>query len=355
MAEVVKRLHTKGEIDRAGELLVPWWELYPKSPIDDRLLGTMYSVIDNWRASHAKPLLTFRMGLTQRAKRVEKGVIIAQRMKRFSSVMNKLMRERDMKLSQMQDMGGCRGIMSNVDAVQRLFELYLGSHTPNMFDSEGSLKCYDYIKKPKNDGYRGIHIVGRYRSRYAINEAWNGQRIEIQLRSRLQHAFATAVETVTTFTRHPLKFGGGPDDWRRFFSLMGSALAQREGTAQVPETPSDPLELSRELKDRANALNVRAKLSGWTSALETMPRRHMAGFKWLMLVLDTDKITINVTGFDDRAKASDALAKLEMKKGVDAVLVWVQSAKDLRAAYPNYYADTRAFLSALDEALKPSA
>jgi hypothetical protein len=40
---------------------------------------------------------------------------------------------------------------------------------------------------------------------------------EIQLRSRLQHAWATTVETVDTFTRQAIKTGGGKAEWRRFF------------------------------------------------------------------------------------------------------------------------------------------
>ena len=216
MAEWVKREHGKGEIDRAGRLLVPWWR--DKTLVDDTI-GTAFGVVENWRTSHAMPLLTFRMGLTKRARRVESGAIVAQRMKRFSSVMNKLLREEQMKLSQMQDLGGCRAIVSSIEAVDRLYELYRGD-SPDLFGSEGTLKCYDYIRTPKPDGYRGIHVVGRYTARAVTNEPWNGQRIEIQLRSQLQHAFATAVETVTTFTRQPLKFGAGPDKWRRFFSSV---------------------------------------------------------------------------------------------------------------------------------------
>src|SRR5262245_31811127 len=177
-------------------------------------------IAENWRASHAMPLLTFRMGLTKRARRVAPEGLIAQRLKRMSSVLNKLTREPNMKLSQMQDLGGCRAIVSDVQAVDRLFDLYRRPHE-TLFEPEGSLKCYDYIRNPKADGYRGIHVVGRYRPRLEKNEAWNGHRIEIQLRTRLQHAFATAVETVTTFMRYPLKSGGGPEDWRRFFALTG--------------------------------------------------------------------------------------------------------------------------------------
>jgi hypothetical protein len=40
------------------------------------------------------------------------------------------------------------------------------------------------------------------------------------------------------------------------------------------------------------------------------------------------------------------------REDLDAVLVWVNSARDLKAAYPNYYADTGAFIKALNQALR---
>jgi ppGpp synthetase/RelA/SpoT-type nucleotidyltranferase len=116
-----------------------------------------------------------------------------------------------MQLSQMQDLNGCRAIVADVKGVDDLYAMYRGDEP--LLRGEGSLKCYDYIRNPKEAAYRGIHIVARYRARVASREPWNGQRIEIQPRSRLQHAFATTVETVTTFTREPLKFGAGPVNW----------------------------------------------------------------------------------------------------------------------------------------------
>lgn len=355
MAEWIRREYGKGEIDRAAAELVPWWangaEFAPGE------IGERAVIIQNWRTSHAMPLLTFRMSLGQRARRVEQKAIVAQRLKRFSSVMNKLVREPHMKLSQMQDLGGCRAILSNVAAVDRLYGLYRGPN--NLFETEGVMKCYDYIRTPKSDGYRGVHVVGRYSAQIQKNEPWNGHRIEIQLRSRLQHAFATTVETVTTFTRLPLKFGAGPEEWRRFFSLMGSALAAREGTALVAGTPTNHTELIRELRELTKALKVRQRLRAWTVALKVFPRRgNTADATWLLLVLDVSANTINVTGYADRKKASEAIAAIEQsarvgKLELDAVLVWVRSIKDLRRAYPNYYADTREFIEALDTALKP--
>lgn len=259
-----------------------------------------------------------------------------------------------MKLSQMHDLGGCRAILPDVAAVDRLYGMYRGDEP--LRETESFLKCYDYIRSPKDDGYRGVHIVGRYHARIASREPWNGHRIEIQIRSRLQHAFATTVETVTTFTREPLKFGAGPVKWRRFFALMGSALARREATPLVLGTPTDEKELTKELRDTTRALKVRQRLRGWTAAVQTLPRKNMEGFKWLLLVLNLKRNTVNVTGYSSRHEASKVIAEIEQSNendALDAVLVWVGSVGDLRAAYPNYYADTREFIAALDYALRP--
>lgn len=299
------------------------------------------------------PLLVFRGHLAKRAEKVDPRAIIAQRLKRFKSIMNKLSREPHMKLSQMQDLGGCRAILSDIRSLEALFEIYRNAND-DFVQSEGGMKCSNYLRFPKSDGYRGIHLVGRYKARAQKNEPWNGHRIEIQLRTRLQHAFATAVETVTTFTRTPLKFGGGPDQWRRFFSLMGSALALREGTPLVEGTPANPEELTRELRELTRALRVRQRLRGWTRALNRLPKREMVDAKWILLVLDVSNDTIQTTGFSDPKKAVQAVAAIEKSAQapqLDAVLVGVSSIKSLRNAYPNYYADTAAFVEALNIAL----
>jgi len=350
MADWVGRTSSKGQIDKAGTALVKWWT----GPADQKYpddFGKWIHSVFNWRSCHALPLNVFQKTLRVRASKVEPGAIVAQRLKRFASIMNKLTRESDMKLSQMQDLGGCRAVLSSIDAVYKLYEMYTAP-TPEL--AEISVKCKDYIKEPKEDGYRGIHIVGRYHPRIKNRQLWDGQRIEIQIRTRLQHAFATAVETVTTFTREPLKFGGGPDDWKRFFSLMGSALATRENTALVPGTPKEKQELIAELRQVAKQLKVRPRLRGWADALQVLPRQNIEkGFRWLLLVLNTRESTVQVTGFVDKQKAAENLEKLELSEDsdLDPVLVYVPLINTLRTAYPNYYADTREFLKALRTAL----
>lgn len=352
MAEWVKREHGKGEIDRAGKYMMDWWTNAADLPYVQ--WRDPFRTVSNWRLCHALPLNVIQAGLRVRIRRIKQNAIVAQRLKRFPSIMNKLVRESDMKLSQMQDLGGCRAIFSNVESVLAIYHMY---YQPELrFSEEGALKCYDYINNPKEDGYRGIHVVARYHPRVEEREPWNGQRIEIQLRTKLQHAFATAVETVTTFTREPLKFGAGPVEWKRFFSLMGSALAVREQTPLVDGTPKNEADLIKELRETAQFLRVTQRLRGWANVLHTLPRKHIKNFKWLLLTLDTTQNTIAVTGYQKRGEASNAIADIEKTKrpDIDAVLVWVNSITNLRAAYPNYYADTKEFLDALDTAVSGS-
>lgn len=351
MAEWAKREYSKGEIDRVGAQLTKWWAKGGREKIDD--LGYAWLVVENWRSSHGLPLNVFQAGLRSRVRRVDEESIVAQRMKRMPSVLNKLLREPNMKLSQMQDLGGCRAILADVAAVDELYGMYRGNEPLLGNEGSSSLKCYDYIRAPKADGYRGIHIVGRYHPRIPSRSHWDGHRIEIQIRSRLQHAFATAVETVTTFTREPLKFGAGPVKWRRFFALMGSAFALREATQRVPGTPIDDDELIKELRDVTRTLKVRQRLQGWTNAVRALPRKNTESFKWLLLVLNLKRSTVDVTGYSSRQAAAKVIAEIEQSNNgdLDAVLVWVDSVSDLRAAYPNYYADTRGFIAALDYVL----
>lgn len=351
MKEYTERKYGKGEIDRAGECLVEWWKT-PNATLMEEPFSTAYGIVENWRTSHGFPLVVFQRVLRKRARELDGTAIVAKRLKRFTSAIYKLLREEHMKLSQMQDLGGCRAIVRDVPTVYKLCENYLkiDSNSPPPWTA----KCYDYIKCPKADGYRGIHVVGRYRARQKKFEPWDGHRIEIQLRSKLQHAFATAVETVTTFTRQPLKFGGGLVEWKRFFSLMGTVLALREGTTLVEGTPQDKNSLIGELRVVVKELNVRKRLRGWTRALKQLRRRNIRDYKWLLIVLNTSDNTIEVTGFKVADEASKAVADIEKTKGedVDAVLVWVSSITELKEAYPNYYADTREFIKALNVATR---
>lgn len=137
---------------------------------------------------------------------------------------------------------------------------------------------------------------------------------------------------------------------------MGSAIAIREGTEIVEGTPELTKDLTAELRDITKALKVRQRLRGWTKALTQLPKRNTNKARWLLLVLDVTANTIQATGYNDSKTAFLEYAQVE-KSGLasqtfDAVLVSVASISDLKAGYPNYYADTVEFIGALDAALK---
>lgn len=216
--------HKRGEVDRAGAaLLDAIWKQDRENILD---------IVDNWRSSHNYPLHSLTMNLRTRARSVDQGALIAQRLKRLTSITSKLEREPAMKLSQMQDIGGCRAVVKDAHCLMALIAKFeKAKHQCWEF-----YKKYDYVNRPKSDGYRSVHLVYKYASDSKERAPYNKLRIEVQLRSRLQHAWATALETVDTFTRQALKANRGDPDWQRFFVLMGHSIALREGHNAVPGT-----------------------------------------------------------------------------------------------------------------------
>lgn len=173
-----KRWHSKGDIDRAGKALITL-------PSDDPAMDKILEIIDNWRACHGFPLQSIKMTLLKRAKSVSPTALIAQRLKRLHSISIKLRDNPNMKLSQMQDMGGCRAVLRNMGQVDRLFEIYENSKSKNPKGRPEWVSYYDYISHPKSDGYRSIHLIYKYRSLLRDKRLYNDQRIEIQIRTAL--------------------------------------------------------------------------------------------------------------------------------------------------------------------------
>ncbi|MGJ5077643.1 RelA/SpoT domain-containing protein [Bradyrhizobium sp. HKCCYLS3013] len=309
-------------------------------------------VLRNWRASHGYPLNTFQMNLRRAARRFDDAPIVAQRTKRLSSIVAKLDREPLMKLSQMQDIGGCRAVVKSMSAVMALQDFYL--HKSEI--KHKLSKCNDYIEEPKNTGYRGIHLIYRFFSDKEAGEPWNGLKIEMQLRSQYQHAWATAVETVGTFIGEALKSSSGPDEWLRFFALMGSVIALRERSSLVPDTPTKRNELIEELDHHSYVLKVENRLVAFGNALQSI-KRTTERAHWYLMKLDTNANQLIVTGFqrDDYENAtasySEAEELVKRRSAMDAVLVSVDSLAALERAYPNYFADTRIFVELMKQAL----
>src|ERR1700676_217452 len=65
-----------------------------------------------------------KMTLFNRARKIDPRALIAQRLKRRPSIEIKLRDNPNMKLSQMQDIGGCRAILRTVTDVKKLMAKY---------------------------------------------------------------------------------------------------------------------------------------------------------------------------------------------------------------------------------------
>jgi Region found in RelA / SpoT proteins len=304
-------------------------------------------IVDNWRYCHNYPLNTFKVTLRKYAKKAFPAAVVAERRKRLSSILFKLEREPSMKLTQMQDIAGCRAIVGSVGSVKRLVDIYRSSNIKHKLHH-----VKDYIVNPKSSGYRGVHIIYNYLS--DKQDTWNGLKVELQFRSPLQHRWATAVETVGAFTRQALKSSRGEAEWLRFFALMGSYIARKEKTPTVPNTPEDDQQLKSEISDCTQQLNVFSQFDAFQTSMGAVKQPDLKGSGYYLLELNTgSNPQLEITGYrpsDLQAAMADS-TEAEKKPDLNVVLVAVSSLTALRRAYPNYYADTESFLRIVREAV----
>lgn len=334
---------SRNQVSKAGEYLTK-----NAGPAEDyesfeRWLSA-YEVLTNWRACHGYPINTFQATLRTRLKKIDPEALVAQRLKRTPSILNKLNRFKGMNLARMQDIGGLRAVVGTKRQLQVLNEAYLSTNLTHELVSQ-----YDYVRHPKPTGYRSIHLVYRYKGRTPT--PYDGLLLELQLRTRVQHSWATAVETAGTFLEHPLKSNEGPDDWLKFFALVGSAFAYLEGTERVPGFEElDRAETYRRTAEEAARLRIRDMLLGYSSAVrEIAPGTRRSAFYLVELSVAKAEKTVSITPFarDQLERANAAYAEVEKQAsqtGNQVVLVSAGSIESLRRAYPNYFLDTHEFL-----------
>jgi Region found in RelA / SpoT proteins len=191
-------------------------------PEDVPSIKRAFEVAHCWRHQHMQPMLHYQRMLVGRIRRLHLDGITASRAKSMASIRRKL-GGTQLKLDRIQDLGGCRAIVKNSEQLQCLVKAFR-SEMSNSIEREN-----DYVTRPKADGYRSHHFILKHRienSDFVINERY----IEVQLRTRLQHSWATAVEAVGAFRNELLKHGNGSPDWLRLFSLMSQEIALVENT-----------------------------------------------------------------------------------------------------------------------------
>lgn len=356
MAWTKSKGFSKSKIDWSGNILIN-----ENSPLETK--EKALEILDNWRAIHRYPMHIFKKRLKNASEKLDKEAISVQRLKRLPSIIKKLIRsyhgnKPTMNLSQMQDVAGCRAVMSNVELARKLYKnAYIKGDLRHKKVNEK-----DYISYPKNDGYRSIHLIYKYNSDKEGKRDYNGLLVEVQIRSKLQHLWATAIETVDFFTRQAIKSNEGQKEWMEFFKLVSSAFAIMENTPLVPNTPNNPKELYSQIRKKEIELQVIKVMRGWTNAVrvfeEAVKKSH--NLQFFLLELDIVGEKLNISGYtkNEEEKAILDYAKAEKrnqgKKEYDVVLVGADTSGELKKAYPNYFVDTKEFLLYLQKIINNS-
>lgn len=328
--------YSRSQVNRAGRTLC-------ESVIDRQQYRRAVAILNNWRSSHSYPVNTFQATLRAKLDKIDSKALVAQRLKRTPSIISKLQRLKGMQLSRMQDVGGLRAVVSTLAMVRELQESYKNSRFKHELIAER-----DYIETPKNSGYRSVHMIYRYQN---INApAYNGLLLELQIRTRLQHAWATAVETMGTFLDYALKSSEGPEKWLEFFSLAGSAFAYLEGCIPVEKHAHLSKEqMYEKVTSDSYALDVRNRLEAYALAVDAITADDHRG-SYHLIVLDPLKRQVNIKTYGRRrlGQANKDYTREEYRirdgESIQVVLVSAGPIDTLRRAYPNYFLDTREFI-----------
>lgn len=323
----IEFLYSKTAVNRAGTMLL--------SP-DAEGQSEAKSVLDNWRACHAAPLNSFQKSLRLKLKNTDEDALVSQRLKRTPSILSKLERNPSMLLSRMQDIGGIRAVVKNMKKVREIEADY--KNGTRIFSIVNGGK--DYINYPKDSGYRSVHMIFKCK---------NGFSIELQIRTTIQHAWATAVETMGTFLNHSLKSSEGPEEWLKFFALASSAFAILESTPRAPEHDKySAKEVFELLLRKEKELDVLNKLAGFRVAANHIKDDKKNG-RYHLVTLNLDAKFANIQSFSpkdiDKANIEYSLKEERVRNGenLQVVLVSSESISALKKAYPSYFLDAQQF------------
>jgi putative GTP pyrophosphokinase len=207
---------SKKAIDKAGVRLRDWYLAdMPEEAVEKEGFLECARLMFAYRQSLSPTLAKVTVGVRQFVSSESSQIIVAQRLKRLPTILDKLGRHPNMKLTRMQDIGGCRAILAGgvpeVAAVIRRMRKNAKTWHIRSID--------DYGAEPRVTGYRGVHVTVERDDRL----------VEIQLRTRREHQWAMEVERVGARNGYPhLKDGNGPQDLLDYFRLVGRIIAMQD-------------------------------------------------------------------------------------------------------------------------------
>lgn len=296
------------------------------------------SELNTWRILHLEPMKLCYDNVTQEALIIDSGALTSQRLKRLPSIISKLQRFPEMNLYQMRDIGGVRAICSDIDSVYRLRD--------KLLELDPNAQVIDYINNPRSSGYRGIHLV----QTFDING--NKMLIEIQLRTYIQHLWATSVETIDALCGTALKSGLNNNKWSAFFNYVSNIFALSEGCNTQQEYLGHTIEdiiNSLRIFDSTNHLIDTIRMYAKTSS-QIVKNDTLDKDSYLVLSLQ-DNSSTRVYTFSSEEQALRKYLHLESHSShrhANIVMVSVNNIKKLQQTYPNYFLNLMDFCDYLN-------
>jgi hypothetical protein len=212
-----------------------------------------------------------------------------------------------------------------------------------------------YIIKPKPDGYRSHHMVFKFKGADE-SAAFDGRKVEIQVRSHLQHSWATAVEAIGMFRQEDLKAGQGDAGWLRLFQLMSAeiALAEECHEAAGAQSRDDRVE---EIISLEKSLRASATLEDTRQAVRYVDQYVFNPAdkpEYYLIKYSRKEGAVTVQPYSESVRGVRSLDAVEvnsseMNDRINAVLVEADSIGSLMAAYPNYFGDVQRFKDILEK------
>jgi len=321
---------SRSRVNRAGESV----RNYTATPED-------LKVIEEWRAAHRGVLNTFQALLRTRTRGTN--VTVAQRHKRKNTIFDKLQRLPSMQLARMDDVAGCRLIFKNIKELNKFREKFHKAKFNHKRRNDPNK--YNYIESPKDTGYRGIHDVYEYDVNSESGKSLAGLYIEIQYRTLVQHAWATAVEVVGFITESQPKFQKGDKRYEYEMALASEILARAHEGLKGPFPEMSDRKVLEDFLAIDKELSLLKTLRGLNQAKSEVSNKKNT------ILIFSDKGELEVKSFRDATDALRALFTLEEEMPHnDIVLVRADSSEEVREAFRNYFSDAREFIRLIESA-----